>query len=97
MGIVPSLIVSSETGLCVRFLIRLRYGIVQLTGKLDIAIGIVNESFRDLGWKGRHGCKCNGKKRDAFIKHDWDVESSDLKKGTTRIFDAELLRQGCTI
>lgn len=73
MEIVPSLIVSSETGLSVRLLIRLRYGIMQLTGNLDIAISIVNEvSLCDLGWKGRNGCKCNSKKHDALIKHDWE-------------------------
>lgn len=73
MEIVPSLIVSSETGLSVRLLIRLRYGIMQLTGNLDIAISIVNEvSLCDVEWKGRNGCKCNSKKDDALIKHDWE-------------------------
>lgn len=54
---------------------------IQLTGKLDIAISIVNEvSFCDLGWKGRNGCKCNSKKGEALIKHDWDVVSFEFKK-----------------
>lgn len=82
MEIVPSLTVSSETGLSVRLLIPLLYGMMQLTGQLDIAISIVNEvSLCDLGWKGRNGCKCKSKKREALIKHDWDVVSFGLRRG----------------
>lgn len=42
MEMVPSLIISFETGLSVILSIRLRYGIVQLTGKFQIAIFIDN-------------------------------------------------------
>ena len=78
----PSLIVSSETVLSVRLLIPVRYGIMQLTGKLEIAIIIVFEvSLCDVGWKGRNGCKCNSKKHEALIKHDWDVISLELRRG----------------
>lgn len=80
--IVPSLIVSSETVLSVRLLIPVRYGIMQLTGKLEIAIIIVFEvSLCDVGWKGRNGCKCKSEKHEALIKHDWDVISLELRRG----------------
>lgn len=81
MVIVPSFIFSSETDLCVSLSIPLRYGIIQLTGKLDIAISIVNKvSLCDLGWKGRNECKCDSKKCEALIKHDWDIVSFELRR-----------------
>ena len=95
MEIVPSLTVSSETDLSVRLLIPLRYVTLQLTGHLDIAISIVNEvSLCDLGWKGRNGCKCNSKKREPLIKHDWDVVSFELWRGNINGIKIWCLRVG---
>ena len=80
MEIVPSLTVSSETGLGVRLQTNLRYGKIQLTGKLDIAVGIVNEAFCDLGWKGRNGCKCHSKKHESLIMHHLGCSIFRVKK-----------------
>lgn len=83
MVIVPSFIFSSETALCVSLSIppRSSNSKIQLTGKLDIAISIVNKlSLCDLRWKGGSECKCDSKKCEALIKHDWDIVFVRVKK-----------------
>lgn len=65
---------------------------MKLTSKLEIAFIIVFKvSLCDVGWKGGNGCKCDSKKYEALIKHDWEVFffffSFELRRGniTTKI------------
>ena len=68
--IVPILTVSSETDLWVRLLVSLDNNVNQLTGNLQIAIGIEIVSLCNIERIGRNGCKGDGKGRKIFIKHD---------------------------
>lgn len=67
----------------VRFFILLCYEGKQLTGNLDITIGIVDEvSLCYLGWRGRNGCNGNNQEGQALTQHDWDMSSFGVPRGT---------------